>query len=90
MTYTKIKFEIKRKPPPPALEPFECLVCREMIERDPYRPDLEQFPVCYRCTMRTPTMPQLAGVTIEYWSTFYRAHALLCALKQEIDYARHH
>jgi hypothetical protein len=33
MTYTKIKFEIKRKPPPPALEPFECLLDRMELAR---------------------------------------------------------
>lgn len=82
------KLIIKRKPPPPPLPSFKCVICENEIERDPYRPDLEEPPVCFRCSMRTTTRPQLAGVGVEQLAQFYRAHSLLCAIKEEISRAR--
>ncbi|UZW54014.1 hypothetical protein NUH86_10755 [Sphingobium sp. JS3065] len=42
----RIKIAIRRKPPLTALEPFECAICQEQIERDPYSPDFQAPPVC--------------------------------------------
>ena len=86
--FAKIKLVITKKPKPPALDPFDCVLCEREIKRDPYNPEYERPPVCFRCTMHTPSRPQLAGVGIHDWQNFYRAHSLLCAIKQEIDRAR--
>ena len=86
--FAKIKLVITEKPKPPALDPFECILCKKEIERDRYNPEFERPPVCFRCSMNAPTRPQLAGTTVQDWQNFYRAHSLLCAIKQEIDRAR--
>ena len=84
----KIKLVIKRKPSPPPLPSFVCVICEKEIERDPYNPDFQKEPICFRCQMNTPTRPQLAGLGVENWGHFCRAHALLCAIKEEIIHAR--
>lgn len=89
MTYTKIKFEIKRKPPPPALEPFECLGCRKMIERDPRSPDFQAPPICLNCTWVGQGRLQTRQLPYSMWAPFRTAYALLYLLDKEMVYARH-
>lgn len=84
----RIKIVVKRKPPPPPLPSFECVICQKAIERDPYNPEWQRPPICFGCSMNAPTRPQLAGASVAQWGDFYRAHALLSAIKQEIDHAR--
>lgn len=86
--FTKNKLEIRRKPPPPALPLFVCILCNQETERDPYNPDWQKPPVCFRCAMNTPKRPQLSGVGVAHWGDFYRAHTLLCALEEETKRAR--
>jgi hypothetical protein len=89
MTYPRLKFTIKRRPPPPALPPFECVVCEEQIERDPFSPDFQAPPICWSCCwahghnrMQTHQLP------FEMWSGFRAAYALLKAMDKEIARAR--
>jgi hypothetical protein len=86
----RIKLEITRKPPPPPLPSFVCVICETEIERDSWNPNFQREPICFACTMDTPTRPKLAGSTVEQWSNFHRAHALLCAIDMEIARARRH
>lgn len=85
---SQVKLRITPKPAPPALPSFECVICQNEIERNPYRPDLEEPPVCFRCSIKVPTRPQIAGVSVEHLAIFYKAHAILCAIKSEIEHAR--
>lgn len=82
----RIKLEITRKPPPPPLDPFECVVCQEMIERDPHTPEHQEPPVCFRCAISVRT--QLGGAPHEMWKPLHRAAAILAAMKKEIACAR--
>jgi hypothetical protein len=84
----KIKIKIERKPPPPPLPSFVCAVCENHIERDPYHPEFEKPPICFECAMHVPTRPQLAHVGVERWNEFYRVHALICAINQEVKRAK--
>jgi len=86
--YAKVKLVIKRKPPPPPLEPFVCVICEQETERDADNPNWQRPLVCNFCAHSSPTRPQLSGASYEQWGNFYRAHALLCAIKKEIDRAR--
>lgn len=83
------KLVIKRLPPPPPLPSFGCVVCEQEIERNPHNPDFERPPICFRCSMQTPTRPRLSGTGVEHWYDFRRAHALLCAIEEETKRARH-
>lgn len=84
----RIKLEITRKPPPPALPSFDCILCGNEIDRDPYNPEWQRPPVCFHCSFNTPSRPQMAGVGVAEWADFRRAHALICAIEQEIKRAR--
>ena len=82
---------ITRKPTPPTPDPFDCLLCHKTVQRDPWNPDFERPPLCFRCSMDVPTRPQLPYLShrsVESWGDFYRAHALLCAIDQEIRNVR--
>lgn len=79
----KIKMTITRSPQPPALASFVCVICSKEIKRDPWKPELEQEPICFLCSMRPRKRPQLAGVGVEQWNYFYRAQTLICAIEQE-------
>lgn len=81
---------IKRKPPPPPLEPFECLACREMIERDPFSPDFNAPPVCWRCQWSEDGRTQLASLPFGAWGYFRTAQVLLNCIKKESAHARNH
>ncbi len=85
----RFKIEITRKPPPPPLPSFVCVVCEDEIERDPYNPEFQRPPLCHKCTFNTPSRPQLAHAHVSAWTAFYRAHAIQCAIKQEIHRVRH-
>lgn len=87
MSNQKNKLVIARKPPPPALDPFECVICEQMIDRDPYRPEIEESPVCFQCSIRAPRT-QLSGVSVSDWKYFMRASAIFTALKKETSHAR--
>jgi hypothetical protein len=85
----KIKLEIKRKPPPPPLEPFVCVVCEREVERDPYYPDHQTPPVCHYCEWRGQGRLQTRQLPFRHWTNFRRAYVLLAALDKEITRARH-
>ncbi|MDE1914685.1 MAG: hypothetical protein KGH96_01150 [Sphingomonadales bacterium] len=85
----RIKIVLERKPAPPPLPPFTCVICECETARDPYCPDHERPPVCFGCTIRTPRNPQLAGTDVEHWRPFRTVHALLCAIEQEAKRARY-
>jgi len=89
MSHQRIKIQIKRKPAPPPLDPFECLSCREMIERDPYTPDFNAPPVCWHCAWSQAGRTQLAHVPFSDWGRFRTAQILLNLIEREITYARH-
>lgn len=84
------KFVLKRKPAPPPLPSFTCVLCQNEIERDPRRPELEEPPVCFRCSIRARTRTKLPNVGVEKWSYFMKAHAIQCAIEEEIKRAKHH
>lgn len=86
----RLKIVVRRKPEPEplAVPDFECVVCQRSIKRDPYQPEWEIPPICNACSWHTPTRPQLAWASIDQWSHFRRAHALLCAIEQETKRAR--
>lgn len=84
----RIKITITRKPPPPALPPFECLLCLQMIERDPYSPDFNAPPVCWGCQWRGQNRLQTKQLPYEMWDGFRTAYALLAEIDKEIARAR--
>lgn len=86
----RLKIEITRKPPPPSLDPFECLACREMVERDPYSPDHNAPPVCWRCSWSAGGRTQLASLPFSAWGQFRTAQVLLNLISKEIADARQH
>jgi hypothetical protein len=87
---TKIRVEVRRKPAPPALDPFECLACRQLIDRDPYTPDFNAPPICWACTWRGQPRLQTKQLPFSMWQPFRTAYALLQLLDQEIAHARQH
>jgi len=84
----RIKITITRKPPPPALAPFECAICQEMVERDPYSPDFQAPPVCQRCSWTGQNRLQIHQLPFSMWGGFRAAYALLRAMDKEIERAR--
>lgn len=86
----RITFVLTRKPAPPALEPFECLLCRQMIERDPYTPDFNAPPVCWGCQWRGQNRLQTRQLPHELWASFRVAYALLSEIDRETSRARTH
>ncbi|QUT07946.1 hypothetical protein KFK14_11460 [Sphingobium phenoxybenzoativorans] len=86
----RIKIEITRKPPPPPLDPFECLACRQMIERDPYTPEFQEPPICWQCAHAIGGRTQLAHLPYEAWGQFRKAQALLNLIKMEVAHVRKH
>lgn len=86
----RLKLVITRKPPPPPLEPFECVVCQETIKRDPYHPEWERDPICNRCVWHLSNRLQgYHKLPISTWADFQRGHAVIHALEKEIERARH-
>jgi hypothetical protein len=78
--HKRITLVIERKPEPPALDPFECISCQEMVERDPYHPEWERQPICNRCVWQRPN--RLQGyhyLPASMWSDFRRGHAVILA-----------
>lgn len=84
----RIRLKITRKPPPPALDPFECAICQEMVERDPYSPDFQAPPVCWRCSWAGQNRLQTHQLPFSLWNGFRAAYALLRAMDKEIERAR--
>jgi hypothetical protein len=84
----KIKLVIKRKPPPPALEPFTCAICEEEIERDPFQPQWIRPPICTHCMWRKQHCVPSRHIPHSMWFDWRRALAVLGALDEEIDNAR--
>lgn len=89
MSGNRIKLVITRKPPPPPLDPFECLSCRQMIERDPYSPDFQAPPVCWKCAWSSGGRTQLASLPFSAWGQFRTAQILINLIKQEARHVRH-
>jgi len=85
----RIKLVIKRKPPPPHLPSFVCVLCEQEIERDPYHPDHQTPPICYPCEWRGQGRLQTRQLPFRHWTNFRRAYVLLAALDKEIARARH-
>ena len=85
----KFKLVLKRKPPPPPLPSFVCVVCQEETQRDPYRPELQTPPICHHCEWRGQGRLQTRQLPFRHWTNFRRAYVLLAALDKEIDHARH-
>lgn len=83
----KIKLVITREPTPPPIPSFVCVVCEAEIERDPYNPDWQKPPICMRCAYSGPR-PRLAHVPHEHWGDFFRATALIHAIKKEASNVR--
>lgn len=87
MTTPRLRLVIKRKPPPPALPPFECAICEQMIERDAYSPDFQAPPICNSCKWQGQAV-RLNQLPFSMWGQFRTAYALLSALDKEIARAR--
>ncbi|MFT3967615.1 MAG: hypothetical protein QM690_17205 [Sphingobium sp.] len=88
MTGPRIKLVIKRKPLPPPVDPFECVVCQQMIERDPFSPDHEKPPICWPCCWLGQGRLRTRQLPYTLLTPFRAAHALLIALDKEIANAR--
>jgi hypothetical protein len=86
----RIKLVIERKPPPPALDPFECLACRKMIERDPYTPDFQAPPVCWACVWAEGGRTQLGDVPFSAWTQFRTVRVIINLIDREAARARQH
>lgn len=86
----RIKIKIARKPAPPALDPFECVGCRQLIERDPYSPDFNAPPICWACTWRGQNRLQTRQLPYSMWAPFRTAYVLLALIDKEIADARQH
>lgn len=84
----RIKLRIERKPPPPALDPFECVACQEMVERDPYQPDWERAPICNYCNWRSNNRLQCNQLPFSMWADFRRFYSVMAALEKEIIHVR--
>lgn len=84
----KMKLVIKRKPPPPPLPPFTCVACEEEIERDPFNPDWNAPPVCWRCTWRTSGRMESRQIPYSLHLHFKRFYAVTKAMDKEIERAR--
>lgn len=84
----RLRIVIKRKPPPPALPPFDCAICEQQIERDPYSPNFQAPPVCYACSWSGQNRLQTHQLPFSVWSQFRTAYALLSAMDKEIARAR--
>lgn len=84
----RIRISIKRKPPPPPLDPFTCAICARETRRDPYSPEWQRPPVCNECCVRSSRRQGLWGVPFELWHGFQAGHALITAINQEAKRAR--
>ncbi|WP_145201310.1 hypothetical protein [Sphingobium sp. B2] len=85
---TRIRLVLKPKPPPPPLPPFECAICEQIIERDPYSPDHEAPPICWPCGWLGQNRLQTHQLPVSMWGPFRAAYALLATLDKEIARAR--
>lgn len=84
----KIKVVLTRKPPPPPLPDFQCVVCEETVERDPHNPEWERAPICNHCNRMSCNRQQTRQLPFQYWADFRRFYSVAAALEKEIKRAR--
>ena len=84
----RIKLIVERKPPPPRLEPFDCVICMETIERDPYQPEWLRPPICNHCAWHRSGRLRTRHIPFQHWNDFARLSALVATLEAEAKNVR--